>query len=120
MLEFFCLNCACNDHAIILQLAPKPDFSESNADGYNQFGVITKRNHPQLFLSPSRFEGGNLLKGQNVSYHDSKGFTFILESVEKELHFSSKASFADYIRHFVENEVSRIAPFPEIKLDEVS
>jgi len=97
-------------------LAPKPDFSESNADGYNQFGVLTtKRNHPQLFLSPSRFEGGNLLKGQNVSspYHDYKDLTFILESVENELHLSSKASFADYIRHFVEKEVNKIVPFPE-------
>jgi len=124
LIFFFGLSCTYNDHTIILQLVPKPGFPERNADGYNQFGVLTtKINHPNLFLSPSRFEGGNLLKGQNVSspYNDSKDLSFILESVENELHFSSKASFADYIRHFVEKEVEKLVPFPEEnKLNEVT
>ncbi|XP_027903109.1 histone-lysine N-methyltransferase ATXR7 [Vigna unguiculata] len=117
----------CKYHAEKIELealVPKPGFPERNADGYNQFGVLTtKINHPNLFLSPSRFEGGNLLKGQNVSspYNDSKDLSFILESVENELHFSSKASFADYIRHFVEKEVEKLVPFPEEnKLNEVA
>ncbi|BAT80193.1 Histone-lysine N-methyltransferase [Vigna angularis] len=105
-------------------LVHKPDFPESNANGYNQFGVlVTKGNHPHSFLSPSGFKGGNLLKGQNVSspYNDSKDLSFIVESVENELHFSSKVSFADYIRHFVEKEVNKIVPFPEEnKINEVA
>ncbi|TKY72684.1 Histone-lysine N-methyltransferase ATXR7 [Spatholobus suberectus] len=117
----------CKDHAEKIEskaLTVKPDSSECNADGYNQSGVLaTARNHPQLFSSPSSLKGGNLLEGQKVScpYLNTKDLTCILESVENELHFSSKASLADYIRSFVEKEVNKLIPSPEEnKLNEVA
>ncbi|CAJ1975925.1 unnamed protein product [Sphenostylis stenocarpa] len=117
----------CKYHAEKIEseaLVLKPDSSESNAHGYNQFGVLaTERNYPQLFSSPSRFKGGNSLKEENDSspYHNSKDLTFILESVENELHLSSKASLSDFIRHFVEKEINKIVSFPEEnKSDEVA
>jgi len=105
-----------NDHAIILQLVFNPDSSESNVDGDNQFGVLTtEKNCPQLFSSSSSLKGGNLLEGQKVSclYDNSRDLTCILESVENELHFSSKVSLADYIQSFIEKEVNKLIPFPE-------
>ncbi|KHN47714.1 Histone-lysine N-methyltransferase SETD1B [Glycine soja] len=109
----------CEDHTEKIEseaLVFNPDSSESNVDGDNQFGVLTtEKNCPLLFSSPSSLKGGNLLEGQKVScpYVNSRDLTCILESVENELHFSSKVSLADYIRSFVEKEVNKLIPFPE-------
>ncbi|XP_029128251.1 histone-lysine N-methyltransferase ATXR7 isoform X2 [Cajanus cajan] len=105
-------------------LVLNPDSSECNADGYNQFGVLVEeRSCLQLFSSPSGLKGENLLEGQKVScpYYNSKDLTCIIESVENELHFSSKVSLADYIQSFVEKEVNKLIPSPEEnKLNEVA
>ncbi|XP_028180508.1 histone-lysine N-methyltransferase ATXR7-like isoform X3 [Glycine soja] len=109
----------CEDHTEKIEseaLVINPDTSESNVDGYNQFGVLaTEKNCPQLFSSSSSLKGGNLLEGQKVSclYDNSRDLTCILESVENELHFSSKVSLADYIQSFIEKEVNKLIPFPE-------
>ncbi|KAJ1393103.1 SET domain [Sesbania bispinosa] len=106
-------------------LVLRPGSSVCNADGNIQFGVLaTERDdHPQLLSSPSSLKGGNLLEGQMVSctYHNSIDLTCILESVENELHFSSKLSLADYIQTFVEKEVNKLIPSQEDgKLSEVA
>ncbi|KAK7412991.1 hypothetical protein VNO78_04796 [Psophocarpus tetragonolobus] len=116
LLEFFCLNYTYNHITIILQLVLRLDSSESYADGHNEFGVlVTERNHPQLFSSRSSLKGGNLLEGQKVSgpSDNYRDLTCILESVENELHFSSKVYLADYVRSFVEKEVNKLIPLPE-------
>lgn len=91
--------------------------SVCNADGDIQSGgLATERDyHPPEFSSPNSLKRGNLLEGQRVScsYHNSKDLTCILDSVENELHFSSKVSLADYIQSFVEKEVNNLIPSPE-------
>lgn len=60
--------------------------------------------------------GGDIQSGLLATerdYHDTKDLTCILESVENELHFSSKVSLADYIQSFIEKEVNKLIPFPE-------
>ncbi|KAK7329349.1 hypothetical protein VNO77_23510 [Canavalia gladiata] len=114
----------CKDHPEKIE-SQAQDSSECNNDGFNQFGELAlERNyHPQLFSPPSSLKGGNLLEGQRVSctYHNTKELTCILESVENELHCSSKLSLVDYVQSFVEKEVNKLISSPEEdKLNEVA
>ncbi|KAK7303872.1 hypothetical protein RJT34_14790 [Clitoria ternatea] len=98
----------CKDHAVKMDseaLVLKQNSTDCNTDGYNQFGEVTERNYPLLFSSPSSLKGGNIQDGQRLSC--------ILESVENDLHLSSKKYLADYFRSFVEKEVIKLMPSPE-------
>lgn len=111
---------------VLLQLVLRDNSSVCNVDSdMESRGMAAERNcHPEL---PNSQKSGNLLKDQRVScsYHNSKDLTCILESVENELHFSSKVSLAGYIRSFVEKEVNQLIPslekdkFSEVTLVEV-
>ncbi|XP_072091442.1 histone-lysine N-methyltransferase ATXR7 isoform X4 [Arachis hypogaea] len=100
--------------------------SKYPTDGCNQFGVLTTGtdSHSKLpSLSSNVPKDGNLMEGQRVSctYSNSKNLTCIIESVENELHFSSKVSLAEYFRSFVEKEVNKIIHSPhEDKLSKVA
>ncbi|KAE9598707.1 putative histone-lysine N-methyltransferase chromatin remodeling SET family [Lupinus albus] len=107
-----------------LALLLRSGSSEYNADGCDQFGVLsTERDyHAQSYLPCTGVKGRYLLEGHRVSHthHDSKDLSCIIESVENELHSSSMASLAEYIQSFVEKEVNNLIHSPGKKLSEVA
>jgi hypothetical protein len=95
-------------------LVLRPGSSVCNVDANIQSGVmVTERDgHPELFVSPNNLKNGSIAEGQRVScsYPNSKDLTCILQSVQNELHFSAKASLADYVRSVVEKEANQLIP----------
>ncbi|MED6169777.1 hypothetical protein PIB30_024434 [Stylosanthes scabra] len=97
--------------------------SKYPTDGCYQFGVLTMGTDSHSKLSSNVPKDRNSMEGQRVSgtYSNSKNLTGIIESVENELHFSSKVSLAEYIQSFVEKEVNKIIHSPhEDKLNKVA
>ncbi|WJX23899.1 [histone H3]-lysine(4) N-trimethyltransferase [Trifolium repens] len=95
-------------------LVLRPGSSVCNVDANIQSGVmVTERDgHPELFVSPNNVKNESIAEGQRVScsYPNSKDLTCILQSVQNELHFSAKASLADYVRSVVEKEANQLIP----------
>ncbi|KAF7801338.1 histone-lysine N-methyltransferase ATXR7 isoform X1 [Senna tora] len=86
--------------------------SENVVDGYPHSGVVTleRDNHSQLSsMSSVILNDGNFLG----SDHSRKDLSCILESVENELHLSSKVSLAEYVRSFIDKEVKKLVNFAE-------
>ncbi|GAU39686.1 hypothetical protein TSUD_320990 [Trifolium subterraneum] len=108
-------------------LVLRPGSSVCNVDANIQSEVMATEidGHPELFVSPNNLKSENKAEGQRVScsYPNSKDLTCILESVQNELHFSAKASLADYVRSVVEKEVNQLIPslekdkFSELQVD---
>ncbi|MED6175865.1 hypothetical protein PIB30_082301, partial [Stylosanthes scabra] len=97
--------------------------SKYPTDGCYQFGVLTTGTDSHSKLSSNVPKDRNSMEGQRVSgtYSNSQNLTGIIESVENELHFSSKVSLAEYVRSFVETEVNKIIHSPhEDKLNKVA
>lgn len=107
-----------------LQLLLRSASSEHDADGYSHSGVVAleRDNHsPSSSVPPVSFKGGNFLESQRVSSSNHcKILTCILESVENELHLSSKVSLAEHIRSLIGNEVKKIFDSPEDNLSKVT
>lgn len=90
----------------------RPGSSHHDADGCPHSGVAAlEKDYDRQLSSTSSvvINGGNLLE----SDRNRKDLMCILESVENELHMSSKVSLAEFVKGFIDKEVKKIYNFPE-------